>query len=461
MPLYQTQNLLTNTSKISQIGLLYYAPVAIILPDTTTPIHSYYCFLSKPTPWPAETTQIPLGDVKSIKQIQKNIFVAKQIKTSDISPVIERIDWTSGTSYNYYRDDIDMMAKDLNGFLVQKFYVKNKYDQVFKCLWNNNGGPSTREPYFEPGTYSANRIFQGDDGYKWKFIYTVDTGLKVKFMDRAWMPVQIGANIPNPLITSAGAGCIDVINVVETGTGYDTSNAVVQVSITGDGTGALATANVTPLSAGGYVTDIIVNNPGSNYTFANVTITSTIGSNAELTWATSPVGGHGFDPVSELGCERIMLTAQFDGDENGFVPTNIDYHQVGIVVNPTTKQYSPKPANGSIYSTTTDIVVAPGADSGYLMDELVYQGTLDKPSFYATVLSFDPETDVIKLINTVGVPANNGPIFGQTSKVTRTLLSSSVPNYAVNSGYVIYVENRPSIQRSSDGIEQFRFVLGF
>lgn len=452
------KNILTNNAKVSQIDLLYYAPVAVVPPAITTPINSFYCFLSKPTPWAndAEPTT-PSADLKSIKQIYKNIFVAKQIKTSDISPIIQRIDWTANETYDYFEDDVDMTAKDANGYLVKHFYVKNKYDQIFKCLWNNKGNSSTREPYFEPGTYSTNRIFQGDDGYKWKFMYTIDTGLKLKFMDREWIPVQIGSNTPNPLVTTAGAGSIDVINVENGGSGFDTVNAVVYVTITGDGTGALASANV---SANGIVQDIIVNSPGGNYTFANVSVTSIIGGNCVVSTSTSPVGGHGFDPISELGCGHVMMTAQFDGDENNFVPTDIDYHQVGILVNPTTRQYNPNPANGSIYSATTNIVVAPGTE-GYVPDEFIYQGSLSDPSFYATVLSFNTESNLIRLINTTGTPSNNSPIFGQTSKTTRTLLSYSIPNFAVHSGYMIYIENRSGVQRSVDGIEQFRFVLGF
>lgn len=456
------RNILTSSSKLSLVDLLYYAPVSVVPPSIEIPLHTYYCFLSKPTPWADENNpDTPTSDIKSQKQIQKNIFVAKQIKTSDICPIIERIDWSENEIYDYYRDDVDMLEKDENGYLVKHFYVKNKYDQVFKCLWNNNDSPSIREPYFEPGTYSSNRIFQGDDGYKWKFMYTVDTGLKLKFMDREWLPVQIGSNTPNPLISSAGAGSIDVINVVDGGAGYDTVNAVVYITINGDGTGATATANVESLNDGGSIRDINIVNPGKDYTFANVTVTSAIGGNAVLQWSTSPVGGHGFDSVSELGCEHIMLTCQFDGDENGIVPTGIDFHQVGILVNPTTRQYNPNPANGVIYSTTTNIIVAPGSDGGFTSDEYVYQGSETSPTFYGTVLNFDSETNMIRLINTTGNPSNNSPIFGQSSTTTRTLLSYNTPNFVVNSGYLIYVENRTGVVRSDDGIEQFRFVLGF
>ena len=61
--------------------------------------------------------------------------------------------------FDYYQDNVDMLAVDENDFLIKSFYIKNRYDQVFKCLWNNNAQPSTREPYFEPGTYGSNNLF--------------------------------------------------------------------------------------------------------------------------------------------------------------------------------------------------------------------------------------------------------------------------------------------------------------
>jgi hypothetical protein len=452
------KNILTNGSKVSQIELMYYAPVAVVPPYLTEPINVFYCFLAKPLPWDDNINPpVPATDLKSLKQVYKNMFIVKKIKTNDISPVIQRVDWTSGVTYDYFQDDVDMFEKDMNGYITKVFYVKNKYDQVFKCLWNNNGEPSTAEPYFEPGTYTANKMFQGADNYKWKFMYTIDTGLKLKFMDREWMPVAIGSNTPNPLITSAGAGSLDVINVIDGGSGYDPGNSVVQIVITGDGTGAAATANV----QSGVITDIVVTNPGGNYTYANVTIRSGFGANAILTSSTSPVGGHGFNPVSELGCDHVMMTCEFEGDENGLLPTDIDFHQLGIIVNPTTKQYNPVYANGVAYSTTTDIVVAPGSDIGFQMDEIVYQGDSNNPSFTATVLYFNQSTNLLKLINTKGVPVINSPIFGQSTNSTRTVLSYSLPNFAIYSGHLAYIENRTGVQRSDDGIEQLKFVLGF
>jgi hypothetical protein len=153
--------------------------------------------------------------------------------------------------------------------------------------------------------------------------------------------------------------------------------------------------------------------------------------------------------------------SKFNGSENGNIPTDIDYRQVGLLVNTIALSTAPQPANGSIYKTTTDFVVAPGFGS-YVLDETVFQGaSLENASFTATVLSFDAASNVIKLINTVGTYTTNAPIFGNSSLTARTVLSVSTPDFVLFSGYMSFIENRESVQRSSDGIEQFKFVLGY
>ena len=458
------KNLLTYNSRVTQVEQAYFAPVATLPPPISLPISTIYCFLSRIDPWSSESDPVqPTNDQKYLKTIFKNIFVAKKITTNDISPVIERRDWTSGTVYDYYQDDVDMFEVDESGYLVKHFYVRNKFDQVFKCLWNNNGSESTLEPFFQPGTYGTNNIYFGSDGYKWKYIYTIDVGIKTKFMDANWLPVPVGGNTPGPVFDSNGnqigiwAGSIDVINVIDGGSGYDPSLAPINVIITGDGTGAEATVVVVD----GVITNVLVVNPGINYSYANISINTTLGSGAVVTAPVSPIGGHGFDPVSELGCSRVMFTTQFTGDENGYIPTDINYRQVGLLINPTTLSSWPIPAQGTIYKVTTDLVVASGFGV-YTNDEIVYQGdNIDNPTFSAHVVSFDAASNVIKLINISGTPSLNSPVFGNNSKTVRTLLNYSTPDFLPFSGYLAYIENREAIQRSSDGIEQFKFVLGY
>ena len=451
------KNLLTYNAKVTQVEQDYFAPVASVF-GTTTPISTLYCFLSRVVPWPNETNPTqPTQDQKAIKSVYKNMFVAKLINSSNISPVIQRIDWISGDVYDYYQDDVDMFELNSAGNLVRRFYVRNKYDQVFKCLWNNNDADATDEPFFQPGSYGTNNIYKGSDGYKWKYMYTIDVGSKTKFMDSAWIPVPVGSVILNPIGSTAGYGDIEAINVVNGGNGYDPANAAITVVITGDGSGATGTASVTA----GEITDIIVTNTGSDYTFANVAVTSTLGSNATFIAPISPIGGHAYDPIDELGASHTMVTVEFNSDESGNLPTDIDYRQVGLLVNPTALSTYPAPANGSIYRTTTDIVVAPGFGV-FAEDETVYQGaSLATATFTATVLNFDPASNLIRLINTVGDYTVNAPIFGSSSLTARTVLTVSTPDFVLFSGYLTYIENRESVQRSADGIEQFKFVLGY
>jgi hypothetical protein len=461
------QNLLTYGFNASQIKQDYYSP-SLVLSGSTNPTESVYCFLAQVLPWVDDNNpDVPEQSQRYLKNVYKSMFVAKHITSNNITPVAQRFDWTSGEIYDYYRDDIDMFQKDSSGLLVKIFYVKNRYDQVFKCLDNNNGAESTDEPFFQPGTYNTNNVFaSGVDGYKWKYIYTIDVGNKVKFMDSTWIPVPVGSKTPNAT-TTAGIGSIDAVILTNGGINYEPSNTT--ITITGDGSGA--TANISISS--GVITDINIFNPGSNYTYANVSITSanTQASNAAAFAPVSPVGGHGYDPVSELGCNHIMYTVEFNSTErlNGvdYIPIDIDYRQVGLLINPMASDTYPAFANGSIYDLSTQITVASGFGA-YTPDETVVQidinpnnTTYGQVIFTGTVLSFNTSTNVIKLINTSGTVTTSASIQGQTSGTTRTLLASTTPKFMKFSGYIAYIQNRSAVQRSSDGIEQFKFVLGY
>jgi len=456
------QSLLTYGSKISSVEDVYYSPVVKV---GGIQLASLYCFIGNVTPWPNGTPPVPTQDQYTLKQTMRNIIAAKLVTTGNISPVAQRINWTTATVYAYYSDMVDMFALDANGYLINSFYVINTYNQIFKCLWNNNGAASTVMPYFQPGSYNTNNIFQGIDGYKWKYIYTVSDGDAINFMDTNWIPIQVGVNTPNPIASTVGFGSVDVINVTNGGTGYDPVNSAITIVITGDGSGA--SANVGQV-INGVIQDIIVQTPGSNYNWANVSIltsNSQIGSGATAIAPVSPIGGHGFDPVSELGCNHVMISIEFNGNEAvngiGMVPTDITYYQSGILVNPTAVSLSPLPANSSIYDASTKLIVASGFGT-YVSGETVYQGaSLAAATYTGTVVDFNPASEVLSLINTTGSLTYNAPVFGNSSSTSRILLSASTPDFVAESGYVSYIENLTGVQRSSDGIEQFKFILGY
>ena len=229
--------------------------------------------------------------------------------------------------------------------------------------------------------------------------------------------------------------------------------------IEGDGTGAAATI----VFKGNTIKDILITNPGTNYTYATVSIdtvdTYPPSEIAILDFPISPIGGHGFDPISELGTNNIMYTVEFNGDEDGKVPTNIDYRQIGLIVNPISLN-SLDLASDDIYKTSTDLLVAAGAGI-YTPDELIYQGPKNNPTFEGSMLSFNTSTNIINILPIKGTLRDDTSIFGNNSGCVRTLLSSTPPDFVIESGYLTYIENRPTITRSIDGIEQFKFVLSY
>lgn len=458
-----TQAQLLSGSKVYEVLQYYYSPAA----GNPT---SLYAFIGRVTPWDDENNPpVPQQDQVSIKQVFKDIITTKLITSSDISPVIPRIDWTSGTTYDYYTDTENMLAVDSEANIIKQFYVRNKFDQIFKCLWNNNDSPSTVEPQFLPGTFDNTFLVKTADGYKWKFMYSLDAGLKQKFFDDNWMPVPLNQQVPNPVANFSGAGSIDVINVTTIGEGYTPGGAI--ITITGDG----QFANATPvINSAGYLYDVAMANTGSNYTFAEVNISvlpgfATPNISAVAVAPVSPVGGHAFNAISELGCNHVMVAPEFVESENGFIPTDMTYRQIGLLVDPVSQEsVSTTPisyANSSIYDVTTKLFVSPGTGN-YNSGQTIYQGpNLATSTFSAKVVSFDALNNIVRVINITGTPTINQALIqdanGPVTGAVRTLLTTENPDFIIYSGYMAYIENREGIERSPDGTEQFRIVLSF
>ena len=167
-----------------------------------------------------------------------------------------------------------------------------------------------------------------------------------------------------------------------------------------------------------------------------------------------------------------MVTCEINGNEGG-IPTDIQYRQVGLLVNPIsfTSIANPEgtpfynnPASNTIYNAANNITVSPGF-GGYISDETVYQlantANISSTTFTATVVDFNLVSNQLDAINTYGQATLNAPLFGATSGTARTLITNPTVDYIGTSGYIIYIENVTGIQRSPDGIEQFKFVLGY
>ena len=111
---------------------------------------------------------------------QENVFrnkllTATRIVPNDICLVIDRVDWTSGTVYDKLNDDVDMSNRT--------FYVLNSDNNVYVCIDNNGGLPSTQEP-----TGTDTNEFTLGDNYIWKFLYAIPSN-KIKFLDSDTIPI--------------------------------------------------------------------------------------------------------------------------------------------------------------------------------------------------------------------------------------------------------------------------------
>lgn len=417
-----------------------------------------YMFIGKPDAWLNDVNPpVPNQSQSYIKQTFKHMFAAKLLNSSNMSPIVPRIDWTSGSMYDEYSDQIDMFETDSNGILIKQFYVRNHYDQIFKCLFNNNGGASTVEPILQAGVIDATQTIYLADGYKWIYVATIDKGLKKNFFDNNWMPLAVGNVTPNPLLP-AELGSINAINVTNSGNNYANGTYTTTINIVGDGSGAAAYANVT----NNRIVDVVVTDSGNNYTYAETTIVPAFGfsgSGATANTIISPIGGHGTDPVSELGCNHIMISVEINDGENGNIPNDVSFRQLGLIVNPLLKNGTLPTA--PIYNTS-DLATVSFGSGNFISGETVYQGTtLATAGFTATVCSFDSTNNVVSLINTYGTPTLSSAIYGSNSGTSRVLLQYNPTNFSVGSGYMMYFENRQPVQRSPNGNEQLRLILRF
>ena len=85
-----------------------------------------------------------------------DLLAAKKVTSSDASIVIPRRNWTTGTTYDYYRHDYGhfvtgstssvQTANSATTLFDSNFYVMTDDFNVYKCLDNNSDAASTVKP---------------------------------------------------------------------------------------------------------------------------------------------------------------------------------------------------------------------------------------------------------------------------------------------------------------------------
>ena len=404
-----------------------------------------YAFIGKQLPWNAgtEVPVIPTETDSAINDYYRYGILAKQLSYNNASLVVDRINWTANTKYNTYESNTN-------------FYILNTKGQVFKCLANNASANSTSEPSLALSTTSLEEPYVlTADGYKWKYLYTVSSVQKQKFLTDDWMPVTY-----NKFVRAAAVeGGIDIVTITNSGNNYTDGTSQNIITIKGDGTGAILKANV----SNGHVVDVIIQQRGTQYTYADLTFTDVvggIGAAATANVSITPHDGHGYDPVIELGASSLLFNVDFNQDESGILPTDNDFRQVVLLHKPylnNTMNF----ATGESYTLYTRITTSPGVGN-FGLDEVVYQGTTyADATFTADVISFDSVENHLYVNNIRGTLQQNIAIKGKDTGSIRVVNAIQNPTLDLYSGQILYITSKTPITRDDAQTEQIRFILSF
>ena len=406
--------------------------------------------IGKQTTWNANDTPptTPGQSTRDLIGYSDRAIVAKRLSLDNVSFVVPRYDWVANTVYSQYGCTTCSLGTP--------YYVLNNKNQVFKCLDNNSDAPSTDQPELLLSTTSLEEpYFLTADGYKWKYLYTISSDQKQKFLNAEWMPVFYNRFVRAAAINRS----IDIIRLTNSGNNYVDGSSQEIITIQGDGRNAILKANVVD----GQVTEILIQNRGEDYTKANLIftdVTGGVGSGASANVVLSPQNGHGFDPVEELYANTVMFNVDFFDDEGGLFPAENEFREITLVKNP--YEYGTITlADENLYRMYSTILVSSGVGD-YNNDEIVFQGeSLETSTFSAEVISFDENTSTIFVNNLRGTFSPNQPIKGLTSGAIRIGLNRTPPNLELYTGKVLFVSNKVPVTRDPDQTDRIRFILSF
>jgi hypothetical protein len=409
----------------------------------------YYLFIGRTEEWADEDNPpTPEDSVQQENDARFNMLSLKLITSPKISHVIPRYNWTSGQTYSEFDDQDDALT-------TKRFYVYTEDDlSVYKCI-KAGAGASIVKPTGTDLTIGAVL----SDGYQWKYMFTLTGSAIGTFTTSQFIPVKTLATDDTTyqwdVQQAAIKGAIWRIKVTNGGTGYQSKPTV---TIEGNGTGCVVQADDITLT-GGVVTQILVKpaNIGEDYSQAKVVFsgggpTSVATARAIIT----PNGGHGSDPIQELGGYYAMITSTLSGDEGtgDFIIDN-GFRQIGVLRNP--------------IDTNTDEI---GEATTYLACTKLEYSDLTGGTFVVGDTLVGATSGAEAIIDSVGtgfvlVHQNIGTGFTsftttetiEVGSVSATLDTVTQPEIDLNSGQVLYIENISPVTRNENQTEDIKLVL--
>ena len=462
-----------------------------------TSAETYYLFIGRAHSWASDvdaqgntiaegtdaSPPTPNDDVTSEFYNYDDMLGAKLVASTDVSRVIPRRNWTTGTTYDMYEHNIgsgNAAASGATNLFDSSYVVMNGSFAVYKVIENDGATASTVEP-----TSTSNSIFSTSDGYRWKYMYSLTSAETLNFMSTDFIHTSTDSTVS----AAAVNGALDTILVVAGGSSYNVSSGttITAIPIRGDGSSGVASVVI----SSGAIASATVTTAGTGYTFAYIRSADIIaatnaagaGSGCNLNVIIPPKGGHGFDALTELGAFYVMMNKSLVGVEGtSDIGVENDFRRIGLVRNPTnfgTSTVATASTRRQIYAAIFSSV-----SGTFTADEELNQATTGA---VAKVIEFDATNKILYYYQTrfpdVGTDTNGNltalsganAITGQTSSAAATPNTSSSatvngvvfasgysnPELAYDSGDIIYVEERSPISRASDQTENIKLIIEF
>lgn len=441
-----------------------------VLTDVADSANYYYIGIGKSDQWDATDT---VPTVVNSERDKRNFRLGLQsiIRTTDVSFVAARYNWSSGSIYSSYNDAVTSATNAA----TYPHYVLSGNQRVYICMQQgktNTGTPVTST--VDPDTIGTpTKPKRTSDGYIWKYLYTLGAVQANKFLSANYLPVDFVDSaasltavetVQKSIQDSAVAGSIIGFTIVDPGAGYSTAPTV---EIFGNQTDS-AEAKAYLTTAGAISKVEIESNGsgvltlGSGYDFASITLTGGSPTTPAIIRPIISKDGLGADPRDDLQAGAIMFNAKPSGVQNGSFMVNQDFRQIGLMKNPLKNQsvdsnFTGTDARAMRKFTLTSIDA--NFDSDAVRDALITGATTGAKA-RADELRIDElfyhftESDGFKQFE-----AGEEVFLDSATGITATISTDSGGTIKPFSGEILYIENRSAVERNTAQTEDIKIIV--
>ena len=153
-----------------------------LIEDVDSTGSNYYIGIGRSEQWDSTDTVVnPLASARDERQFRSSLQAMKL--GEDISFVVPRNNWSSGTVYSGYDDAIA-------GYPTNKYYVMTEQNFVFVCLKQGRNSAGVAVPSIIAPTVTTMEPFETSDGYVWKYLFQQGAVPINKFLTSNFMPLS-------------------------------------------------------------------------------------------------------------------------------------------------------------------------------------------------------------------------------------------------------------------------------